>query len=144
MQLKEKINGKCYICFGPKHLLRACPSDRVCAYCKRRHNHHRSLCSEKFRDRYNEASATITEERPAQSHENEAKTSLKETNTESVNDQEHSEDACLASGENVLLQTATTDIKNPQSNQTVTARVLLDPGSHRTYTQKLANKLELK
>ena len=80
-----------------------------------------------------------------QSHENEAKMTLDQTTKESVNAQAHSEDACLASGENVLLQTATTDIKNPQSNQTVTARVLLDPGSHRTYiTQKLANKLELK
>ena len=80
-----------------------------------------------------------------QSHENEAKKTLDETIKESVNAQVHSEDACLASGENVLLQTATTDIKNPQTNQTVTARVLLDPCSHLTYiTQKLANKLELK
>ena len=80
-----------------------------------------------------------------QSHENEAKTSLKEKTKESVSAQAHSEDACLASGENVLLQTTTTDIKNPQSNEAVTARVLLDPGSYRTYiTQKLANKLELK
>ena len=67
-----------------------------------------------------------------QSHENEAKTSLKETTKESVSAQAHSEDACLASGENVVLQTATTDIKYPQSNQTVTAHVLLDPGNHRT------------
>ena len=80
-----------------------------------------------------------------QSHENGAKTSLKETTKEPVSAQAHSEDVCFASGENVLLQTATTDIKNPQSNQTVTARVLFDPSSHRTYiTQKLANKLELK
>ena len=80
-----------------------------------------------------------------QSHENEAKTTLDETTKESVSAQVHSEDACLASGENVLLQTVTTDIKKPQSNQTVTAHVLFDPGSHHTYnTQKLANKLELK
>ena len=57
----------------------------------------------------------------------------------------NTEDACLASGENVLLQTATTNVKNPQSNRSVKARVLLDPGSHRTYvTKKLANRLELK
>ena len=153
MQRKEKIKGKCYICFSPKHLLRACPSDRECVYCKRRHNHHRSLCPEKFRDHDNEAGVVITEERPVtsingtsmQSHGNEAKTTLDETTKESVNGQAHSEDACLASGANVLLQTATIDIKNPQSNQTVTARILLEPGSHRPYiTQKLANKLELK
>ena len=67
-----------------------------------------------------------------QFHENEAKTTDDETTKESVNAQAHSDEACLASGENVLLQTATTDIKNPQSNQTVTAHVLLDPGSHCT------------
>ena len=59
--------------------------------------------------------------------------------------QANTEDACLASDENVLLQTATTNIKNPQSNRSVKARVLLDPGSHRAYvTEKLANRLELK
>ena len=119
MQRKEKIKGKCYICFSPKHLLRAYPSDRECVYCKHRHNYHRSFCPERFQDHYNEASVVITEERPVistndtsvQSHENEAKTSLKETTRESVSAQAHSEDACLASGENALLQTATTDIK---------------------------------
>ena len=54
---------------------------------------------------------------------------LDEKTKESVSAQAHSEDTCHASGENVLLQTATTDIKSTQSNQTVTARVLLDPGS---------------
>ena len=80
-----------------------------------------------------------------QSHENEAKTTLDETTKESVNAQVHSGDACIASGENVVFQTATTDIKNPLSNQTVTARVLLDPGSHCMFiTQKLTNKLDPK
>ena len=153
MQRKEKVKGKSYICFSPKHLLRAYPSDKECVYCKRRHNHHRSLCPEKFRDQNNDPSVVITEEKPVtsingtsmQSHENKAKTTLNETTKEFVNAQAHSEDACLTSGENVLYQAATTDIKNPQGNQTVTARVLLDPGSHPTYiTQKLANKLDLK
>ena len=47
--------------------------------------------------------------------------------------QANTEDACLASGENIHLQTATTNIKNPQNNRSVKARVLLDPGSHSTY-----------
>ena len=65
--------------------------------------------------------------------------------TETVSSQANTEDTCLASGENVLLQTATTNIKNPQNNQSIKAQVLLDPGSHRTYvTEKLASRLELK
>ena len=97
MQRKEKIKGKCYICFSPKQLLRACSSGRQCVYGKRRHNHYRSLCSGKFRDHDNEASVVITEERPVtsiegtsmQSHENEAKTALDETTKQSVNAQAH-------------------------------------------------------
>ena len=47
--------------------------------------------------------------------------------------------------ENILLQTATTNVKNPQSNCSIKVRVLLDSGSHRTYvTENLANRLELK
>ena len=77
-----------------------------------------------------------------QMQENNAKTG---NETETVSAQANNQDACLASGENVLLQTATTNIKNPQNNRSVKARVLLDPGSHRTYiTEKLANRLELK
>ena len=41
--------------------------------------------------------------------------------------------------------TATINVKNPQSDRSVKARVLLDPGSHRTnVTEKSANRLELK
>ena len=147
---KGKNKGRCFICFGTKHLLRECPSDRQCVYCKRTHNHHRSLCPEKFPKGESEATIVISEERPVvevndasfQMQENEAKTG---NEIETVNAQANTEDACLASGENVLLQTATTNVKNPQSNRSVKARVLLDPGSHRTYvTKKLANRLELK
>ena len=150
IQKKERIKGRCFICFGSQHLLRECPSDRQCIYCKCAHNHHRSLCPEKFPKGENEAATVISEERPVvqvndasmQMQDNEAKTG-NETKTASA--QTNTEDACLTSGENVLLQTATTDIKNPQNNWSIKARVLLDPGSHRTYvTEKLANILELK
>ena len=137
-QRKERIKGRCFICFGSKHLLRECPSDKQYVYCKRAHNHHKSLCPEKFPKGENGAATVISEERPVvqvndasiQMQENEAKTG---NETETVSDQANTEDACLVSGENVLLQTATTNIKNPQSNLSVKARVLLDPGSHRTY-----------
>ena len=105
---------------------------------------------QKFPKGENEAATVISEERPVvqlndasmQMQENEAKTG---NETETVSAQSNTKDACLALDENVLLQTATTNIKNPQNNRSVKARVLLDPGSHRTYiTEKLANRLELK
>ena len=62
-QRKERIKGRCFICFGSKHLPRECPSDRQCIYCKRAHNHHRSLCPEKFPKGENVAATVISEER---------------------------------------------------------------------------------
>ena len=84
-QRKERIKGRCSICFGSKHLLRECPSDRQCVYCKRAHNHHRSLCPEKFPKGENEAATVKSEERPVvqvndtsvQMQENEAKQVMK-------------------------------------------------------------------
>jgi len=44
----------------------------------------------------------------------------------------------------VLMQTATTDILNPDSNAFESTRLLLDSGSQRTYiTERLAKKLGL-
>ncbi|XP_070550260.1 uncharacterized protein [Ptychodera flava] len=55
------------------------------------------------------------------------------------------EKAMIASGEMVLMQTATTRIQNPTSSLADTVRILLDSGSHRSYiTEKLAKKLKLK
>ena len=57
-----------------------------------------------------EKPVTLIDSTSVQSHKHEAKTTLDETTRESVNAQAHLEDACLASGENVFLQTTTTDI----------------------------------
>ena len=45
----------------------------------------------------------------------------------------------------VLMQTAKTDIKNPESDIKQETRILLDSGSQRTHiTESLAKKLNLK
>ncbi|XP_053389677.1 uncharacterized protein LOC128552659 [Mercenaria mercenaria] len=55
------------------------------------------------------------------------------------------ENVLVSSDEMVLMQTALTDIKSPETSETQSVRLILDSGSHRTYiTEKLANRLHLK
>ena len=57
----------------------------------------------------------------------------------------YTENSLISSGEMVLMQTAKTDIKNPESDIKQETRILLDSGSQRTYiTESLAKKLNLK
>lgn len=54
------------------------------------------------------------------------------------------EHTLLSSDEQVLMQTATVEVENLQKSRQVTTRLLLDPGSQRTYiTNELAEKLQL-
>lgn len=60
-------------------------------------------------------------------------------------DSEVTENALLSSGESVLMQTAKTNVKNPRNDLNRNIRLLLDPGSQRTYiTENLAKALGLK
>ena len=55
------------------------------------------------------------------------------------------ENVLVSSGEMVLMQTATTHIRNPASGSRENVRLLLDSGSQRTYiTEALARKLNLR
>ena len=45
---KAQVKGRCFVCLSPKHFFRQCPSDKACFYCKRKSNHHSSLCPTKF------------------------------------------------------------------------------------------------
>ena len=55
------------------------------------------------------------------------------------------EHTLLSSDEQVLMQTATVEVENLQKSRQVTTRLLLDPGSQRTYiTNELAEKLQLR
>ena len=57
----------------------------------------------------------------------------------------YTENGLISSGEMVLMQTAKTDIKNPESDIKQETRILHDSGSQRAYiTESLAKKLNLK
>ena len=56
----------------------------------------------------------------------------------------YTKNSLISSGEMVLMQTAKTDIKNPESDIKQETRILLDSGSQRTYiTECLWNEFSL-
>ena len=57
---------------------------------------------------------------------------------------ERDESALLASGEMVIMQTATSSVANPKTKMVKDVHILLDTGSQHTYmTEKKANELGL-
>ena len=47
-QRKEKIRGICIVCLSSNHFLRERMVQKACFHCKRKGNHHSSLCPQKF------------------------------------------------------------------------------------------------
>ena len=89
-------------------------------------HHHRSLCPKQFGSTHRENSS-FAEEMPVQ------------------DEVVYTENSLISSGEMVLMQTAKTDIKNPESDIKQETRILPDSGSQRTYiTESLAKKLNFK
>ena len=124
---KKKIKGNCFICLKSTHQTRDCPVRVKCHYCKQVNKHHRSLCPTQFGS-VNREYSSLAEEIPT-TEENNVST----------------ENSLISSGEMVLMQTAKTQIKNPESGLKQNARILFDSGSQRTYiTEALAKRLNLK
>ncbi|XP_070546913.1 uncharacterized protein [Ptychodera flava] len=122
---KEKVKGQCYICLKKGHRLKDCVVNKPCFFCRQRKNHHSSLCPKRF---------------PSTRKENTLLTQGLPKDAEPT-----AEKALMASGEIVLMQTATTMIENPDSSLKQSVRILFDSGSHRSYiTDDLARKLRLK
>ncbi|XP_070552476.1 uncharacterized protein [Ptychodera flava] len=122
---KEKVKGQCYICLKKGHRLKDCVVNEPCFFCRQRKNHHSSLCPKRFPSTRKE-NTLLTQGLPKDA----------EPNTEK---------ALMASGEIVLMQTATTMIENPDSSLKQSVRILFDSGSHRSYiTDDLARTLRLK
>ena len=101
---------------------RNCKRNRVCAHCGERNQHHRSLCPTLFvKSKTSSGLSSIID--------NEAETQLTDTGTTKTN---------------VLLQTATTVVKNTHGESSTSVRLILDSGSQRTYiTERLAKELKL-
>ena len=49
-QRKPQIKGRCYVCLSTQHLFRQCKSEKPCFYCRKKGNHHSSLCPGQFGD----------------------------------------------------------------------------------------------
>ena len=124
---KNRIKGRCFVCFSSDHLLKECHVNKLCIHCNTRGNHHRSLCPRKFNLPTREPTAVITE-------------SITDPRAD-----ECTENMLITSEDKVIMQTAKAKVHNPVRNQTMVTRILLDTGSYRSYiTQDLANLLKLK
>ena len=126
---KQRIKGCCYRCLKQGHNANDCPKEITCAHCNKRNHHHRSLCPKKFGASKREQ-ANLAEEIEPEADED---------------DEPHTENSMISSGEVVLMQTARANINNPNNGSKQNVRMLLDSGSQRTYiTESLAKKMNLK
>ena len=99
---KEKLKGSCYNCLQRGHTLKECTKERKCAHCGRSKNHHRSLCNQLF-------------QQPAE--------------MQNINNVNNVEGNAVDCANQVLMQTATTTVKNPQDNSSASIRIILDSGN---------------
>lgn len=127
---QRRIKGSCFKCLRDNHTISECKWNKTCVYCGEQNtHHHRSLCPKKFKYKTKLESASLSEE----VYNDKA---LPDTPTEN---------AMVSSSEMVLMQTASTDVKNGKTGASQQVRILLDCGSQRTYiTQRLADTLGLK
>ena len=115
---KEKIKGHCFICLKPGRHERACKINKV--FCS---SSTESLCINNFPEKPAETVYTMT---------GPVSTTITADNT------------LLASDEQLLMQTVTTEIEDLQNSRKQTKKIDLDTGSQRTYiTENLAEKLQL-
>ena len=127
---KKKLKGCCFRCLGEGHNTKDCRSHRTCVYCNAYDNHHRSLCLKKFKSGVTKI---------------ETQMNAGEDTMEDITNSNYEENAMVSHGETVYMQTAKSDVENPQTMDTVNTRLLLDCGSQRTYiTESLVKRLKLK
>ncbi|MCG8044652.1 MAG: DUF1759 domain-containing protein [Candidatus Thiodiazotropha endolucinida] len=121
---KDRIKGSCFKCLNGGHSFKECKTNKVCVYCGEMNVHHRSLCPKKFQ--YKQSVTHLVNEIE---------------NADEVNE----ENGLMSLSEMVLMQTALTEVKNPETMETTQVRLILDSGSHRSYiSEHLAQELSLK
>lgn len=124
---KKRIKGSCFRCLKFGHRAVECKSNKSCVYCGEYNKHHRSLCPKRSQTEQQSERVNLSEE------------------VESVEEDIVEENAMVSAGETVLMQTASSEVKNPNGANSVKTRMLFDSGSQRTYiTEVLADKLGLK
>ena len=137
---KQKLSQqkRCFVCLKIGHMSRNCPSSqkKSCCYCGKKGYHNRCLCSQKFARQGTDA-LMVTEVDESSEDSIGGVSSVYQSNqlTATVNSN---------AGERVLLQIATVPVQSVNGSLTVTARILLDSASQRTFmTDQLAKRLKL-
>ncbi|KAH3847836.1 hypothetical protein DPMN_090168 [Dreissena polymorpha] len=117
---KACLKKSCFKCLKEGHLSHECKSiNKKCVHCGVINHHHRSLCPKKFQQRKetNRECVMLSEE-------------INETQEEQL---DRDESVLLASGEKVIMQTATSSVANPKTKMVKDVQILLDTGSQHTY-----------
>ena len=123
---KQQLKDSCYKCLRIGHLAKECKRSKVCVHCGEANSHHRSLCPKKFK-------------------QSNGVRAPQEVNVLTEQSGVLGENVLISSGEFVLMQTAKTDVKHPDTTESQNIRLLFDSGSQRTYiTEHLAEQLKLK
>ncbi len=114
---KVILKGHCFKCLQV-HGEMPCKKTRSCVHCKRVDEHHRSLCPSQFPMQH-----------VSQQVKNESESSL----------------GLLATGEQVIMQTAKVSIRNPTNQANASVRIMFDSGSSRSFiTEEMVRRLQLK
>lgn len=120
---RDRVKGSCFKCLKPGHLFNDCKTNKACVYCGKMNAHHRSLCPKKF-------------------SQTENVTHLANDVQMSYESQDVRENGLMAMNEVIFMQTARTEIQNPETMESSHVRILFDSGSHRSYmSEALAQKM---
>ena len=137
---------RCFICLKVEHMLKNCPSSqkKVCCHCGKKDHHSRCLCPQKFIRREIDT-LLVTESGQSYSEKNTIPANSTDESTQPTTIiNSNTTPMLLASGERVLLQIATVPVQSLDGSVTVTARVLLNRASQRTFmTDRLASESKL-
>ena len=137
---------RCFIYLKVGHMLKNCPSSqkKACCHCGKKDHHNRCLCPQKF-IRQETDTLLVTESGQLYSEKNTIPAnSTDESNQPTTIVNSNTTPMLLASEDRVLLQIATVPVQSLDGSVTVTAHVLLDSASQRTFmTDRLASELKL-
>ena len=139
-----KSKGLCFNCLGP-HRVSTCPTKVRCRTCGQKH--HTTLCMPQQpptqRSHATVASSTAPQPQPDQPGQSAQPAQPTPASHVACATSVHPA-ACLAAGQSVILQTASTTVYAEQGNRSASVRLLLDSGSQRTYmSRRLAESLHL-
>ena len=140
--------GRCFICLGPGHLIKDCTTAQTkpCCHCGQKGYNNRCLCPVKFsKQETGSALVAAGNKEPSESTTEVRSNEISQQPERPVAVSAGTTPMILAYGEKVLLQTATVPIQGSHGSFSVSAHVLLDSASQRTFMiDSLAKQLGLK